>query len=112
MCISRITIDLGKMNGQPCIRNLPIKVWDVYRDLTFHGLAEDEVFQKHHGLEPEDIAAVFSYALNLIKNRTHDEFTGRPILPKDKLEHGQYYKGRCRNATIARWNSNRQCFFS
>jgi hypothetical protein len=46
-----------------------------------------------------------------IKSRTHDEITGRPILPKDRLLHGHYYKGRCRNATVARWNADKQCFF-
>jgi hypothetical protein len=42
---------------------------------------------------------------------THDEKTGRPILPKDALVDGAYYIGRCRNATIARWSASRGCFF-
>ena len=46
-----------------------------------------------------------------IQSRTHDELTGRSVLPKDKLTHGHYYKGRCRNATIARWNADEQCFY-
>ena len=25
--------------------------------------------------------------------------------------HGRYYKGRCRNATIARWNADENCFY-
>jgi len=25
--------------------------------------------------------------------------------------HGGYYKGRCRNATVARWNAEEQCFY-
>jgi hypothetical protein len=41
---------------------------------------------------------------------THDEKTGRLILPKEQLVHGRYYKGRCRNATIARWNAESQRF--
>jgi hypothetical protein len=40
-----------------------------------------------------------------------DELTGRPILPKDQLVHGRFYKGRCRNATIARWNADEQRFY-
>jgi hypothetical protein len=32
-----------------------------------------------------------------------DPFTGRTVLPKDRLMHGRYYKGRCRKATIARY---------
>lgn len=42
---------------------------------------------------------------------THDEYTTRPIFPKDQLQHGVYYVGRCRNASVARWNADRQCFF-
>jgi hypothetical protein len=40
-----------------------------------------------------------------------DEATGRSVLPKDRLVHGHYYKGRCRNATIARWSAEEQCFY-
>ncbi len=32
------------------------------------------------------------------------------ILPYDQLEHGQYYHGHCRNARVARWNSETQKF--
>lgn len=46
-----------------------------------------------------------------IKSRIHDEITGRPILSRDKLVHGGYYKGRCGNATVARWNAEESCFF-
>ena len=48
---------------------------------------------------------------NSTKLRTADEITGRLILPKDHLRHGAYYKGRCRNATVARWNASEQCFY-
>lgn len=34
-----------------------------------------------------------------------------PVIPKEKLEHGAYYKGRCRNASIARWDSELEHFF-
>lgn len=27
-----------------------------------------------------------------------------PVIPKQELVVGNYYKGRCRNATLARWN--------
>ncbi|MCE5309144.1 MAG: DUF433 domain-containing protein [Acidobacteriales bacterium] len=55
MGIDRITID---PDGQPHIRGLTIKFWDVYRDLTFHGLSGEGVLRKHAGLEPDDIDAV------------------------------------------------------
>lgn len=34
-----------------------------------------------------------------------------PKIPKAKLVHGAYYKGRCRNATEARWNGEQQRFY-
>ena len=33
-----------------------------------------------------------------------------PVIPKLNLEHGAYYQGRCRNASIARWNGERGVF--
>lgn len=41
----------------------------------------------------------------------HDEKTGRAILPKAELVDGAYYVGRCRNATVARWSAEFDCFF-
>jgi uncharacterized protein (DUF433 family) len=111
MSIERITINPSNIEGQPSIRNSGIKFWDVYRDLSFHGMTDHEVLRKYPALEPEDLAAVREYAVHLIQSRSHDEFTGRPILPKDQLRHGAIYKGRCRNATIARWNGDEQCFY-
>ncbi|HLG94732.1 MAG TPA: DUF433 domain-containing protein [Bryobacteraceae bacterium] len=108
MGIERITANL---DGQPVIRGLAIKFWDVYRDLALHGMTAREVIRKYPDLEPEDIGAVREYAVHLVKSRTHDEFTGRPILPKDRLVHGRYYKGRCRNTTIARWHAYEAQFY-
>ena len=47
----------------------------------------------------------------MAEEERRDRFTGRPILPKDRLVHGRYYRGRCRNATVARWNERENCFF-
>jgi hypothetical protein len=33
-----------------------------------------------------------------------------PVIPKDRLEDGAYYFGKCRNANIARWNAARGKF--
>jgi uncharacterized protein (DUF433 family) len=47
----RITLDPANMNGQPCIRRLPVRQWDVYRDLAFYGIPDTEVLQKYPPLE-------------------------------------------------------------
>ena len=33
-----------------------------------------------------------------------------PKIAKKDLVHGAYYTGRCRNASLARWDSERECF--
>lgn len=33
------------------------------------------------------------------------------IIPKSQLRHGAYYRGMCRNATIARWHAGQQMFY-
>jgi hypothetical protein len=33
------------------------------------------------------------------------------LLRKEALEHGAYYLGHCRNASVARWHAAAQCFF-
>jgi len=35
----------------------------------------------------------------------------RPVIPKSELKPGSYYLGRCRNATVARWNAENQKFY-
>lgn len=32
------------------------------------------------------------------------------LLRKEVLQHGAYYRGRCRNANVARWHAGQQCF--
>lgn len=34
-----------------------------------------------------------------------------PKIAKKDLVHGAYYRGRCRNATVARWNSDDEQFY-
>lgn len=31
-------------------------------------------------------------------------------IPKEKLRHGIYYRGKCRANDVARWNAERDCF--
>jgi hypothetical protein len=33
------------------------------------------------------------------------------FIPKDKLEHGGYYEGMCRNASVARWDAVKEVFW-
>ena len=90
-----------------------LAVYKVYDDL--HGLfglgSADKVLEKYPGLTRDDLAAVEAYVINGIRSRTRDAITGRPTLPKSELRDRAYYKGRCRNATVARWNADEQLFY-
>jgi hypothetical protein len=75
------------------VRNLPLTAFEVYHQLHFKGLSEDQVLEAYPELEREDFAAVEAFILAQIRARTHDEITHRRILPKEELKHGVYYKG-------------------
>jgi hypothetical protein len=34
-----------------------------------------------------------------------------PIIKKENLIHGAYYRGKCRNADVARWDGTNECFW-
>src|SRR5262249_38747423 len=91
------------------IRGIPI--FDIYRKLTFVGMTDEDVLREYPGLVPEDLLAVREHVIAEIKARSHDEITGRLILAKEHLRDGAYYKGRCRKATVARWNGKEQRFY-
>ena len=42
---------------------------------------------------------------------THEAELLARCVPKTALKHGAYYRGTCRNASIARWNEEKQCFY-
>ena len=56
-----ITIELGKRNGQPCIRGMPITVYDVLAYLA-GGMTEAEVLADFPELTREDILACYAFA--------------------------------------------------
>ena len=58
---SRITIEIGKRSGQPCVRGLRITVWEIL-DWLAAGKTESEILADYPELEPADFPAVFDYA--------------------------------------------------
>lgn len=57
----RITIELDKMDGQPCIRGLHFPVVTVLR-MVAAGMTLDEMLDEHPDLEAADIPAALNYA--------------------------------------------------
>ncbi|MBI4906048.1 MAG: DUF433 domain-containing protein [Acidobacteria bacterium] len=65
---SRITVEAGKRDGQPCICGMRITVLDILGWLA-HGMTEDEILDEHPGLEKQDFAAVYAFAAEMTEAR-------------------------------------------
>ena len=59
--MNRITLELGKRGGRPCIRGLRITVSDVLSMLS-NGMRQAEIQEDFPELTQEDILAVLAYA--------------------------------------------------
>jgi uncharacterized protein (DUF433 family) len=59
--LKRITVDIGKCGGKPCVRNMRIRVKDVL-DMLASGMKNGEILEDYPYLEEQDIRAVLMYA--------------------------------------------------
>lgn len=59
--LKRITVEVGKCGGRPCIRGLRIRVSDIL-DLLAAGASHEEILRDYPSLEEEDILASIEYA--------------------------------------------------
>jgi uncharacterized protein (DUF433 family) len=66
---NRITLELGKRGGRPCIRGLRITVYDILAMLS-DGMSEDEIIEDFPELEKADIRAALAFAAD----REHNVF--------------------------------------
>jgi uncharacterized protein (DUF433 family) len=57
----RITMEVGKRGGKPCIRGLRITVYEVLEYLA-SGMSQEEILQDFPDLEAEDIKACLTFA--------------------------------------------------
>ncbi len=64
----RITVEPGKMNGQPCIRGLRIPVATVVA-MVADGMTADEIVADLPDLENEDVAEALRYAAEAVSER-------------------------------------------
>jgi len=61
MTFKRITVNPGRMNGQPCIRNLRLTVRRVVEAVALYPNRED-LKREYPELEEEDIREALAYA--------------------------------------------------
>ncbi|MBF0310506.1 MAG: DUF433 domain-containing protein [Magnetococcales bacterium] len=59
----RITLELGKRGGRPCIRGMRITVGDVL-DRLAAGQSTEEILEDFPELQREDILACLAFAAN------------------------------------------------
>ena len=59
--LKRITVEVDKCGGRPCIRNMRLRVKDVLEMLA-SGMQVEEILEDYPYLEAEDITAVLMYS--------------------------------------------------
>ena len=68
MTFDRITIEPGKMHGQPCIRGLRITVKQLLQALAVLGTRE-ELLRQYPDLESEDVRQALLYGAAMIADQ-------------------------------------------
>lgn len=71
MKFDRITIEPGKMNGQPCIRGMRITVRLLLQALATLG-SREELFRQYPDLEPEDLRQALLFGAAMIADEEVD----------------------------------------
>ena len=66
--LDRITIDLGQMNGEPCIRGLRLTVRRVLEALAIYP-DRAELKREYSELEDQDIRQALTFAATLLDDR-------------------------------------------
>ncbi len=57
--LKRITVEIDKCGGKPCVRNMRIRVKDVL-DMLASGMSHQEILEDYPSLEEQDIRAVLA----------------------------------------------------
>ncbi|HXH57432.1 DUF433 domain-containing protein [Iamia sp.] len=68
MTFDRITIEAGKMGGQPCIRDVRIPVATVVA-MVADAMSTDQIVIQLPDLEAEDVAEALRYAAEAVRER-------------------------------------------
>lgn len=71
MTFDRITVEPGKMNGQPCIRGMRLTVKRVLEALSLYPDRE-ELRREYPELQDEDIRQALAYAAAHLEDRIID----------------------------------------
>ncbi len=79
MEFERITVDPGRMNGQPCVRHMRLTVRRVV-ELTAFYQDREQLRQEYPELEDEDIRQALLYAAAYLDDRVLDSRSAMKLL--------------------------------
>ena len=68
MRYSRVTVDVHKMGGVPCLRGLRIPVATVV-GMVAEGMSVDRILEAYPDLEKEDVQEALTYAAEAVRER-------------------------------------------
>ena len=68
MAFERITVELDKMGGQPCIRGLRVPVATIVA-MVADGMSTEEIVRDLPYLEPEDVSEALHFAAAAVRER-------------------------------------------
>ena len=71
VALDRITVEPGKMNGQPCIRGMRITVKRVVLAIATYGMGE-ELKRAYPDIEDDDIRQALEYAALNLEDRVEE----------------------------------------
>ena len=95
MKLDRITIEPGKMNGQPCIRGMRITVKRVLLALVTYGTRE-ELRRAYPDLDDEDIRQALEYAAASLEDRIDALVPVGKDFPRSRLRRARSGRACCR----------------
>ncbi len=78
MKFDRITIEPGKMNGQPCMRGMRLTVWRVL-DIVATYRTRERWLADYPELEEEDVEQALRFAANALDEAWLDEATQQSV---------------------------------
>ncbi len=69
MAYERITVEPGKMDGQPCIRGLRVPVATLVA-MVADGMTVDEIVHDLPYIEPDDVSQALHFASEALRERS------------------------------------------
>lgn len=87
-----------------CGKTTPVRLVPASEDIDFNPDEQDESYTVYCDARSGGCGATCGYLAQVPDDAVDAWNRRRTYIPKADLVHGAYYHGRCRNATVARWD--------